>query len=623
MNQLTPLRQACLATFRDALGTVLLQAEELLFALAGQSNEGGAIDLHLDTLRYLRSLRGDAALAITRHLEKQWEGGKTDAKVDPLVIQALGRLAVHAEAVHFEALATIERGLQAAGAKAAFSMDDLKPQAFASAIAAYLAERPAPPPMQLLLVRLLDQLLVPAMGEMYQRIKQALEPHSLVGEGHAPGETVDHTATRVMERDALLAHLDAIQARVCDRPPDQVTELRQLRSVPELPQEVVLAPELQRLMDLMGLMVYDAVTDPGLSVSFKSTLLRMRLPLMKAALLDREVLHNARHPVRQLWNRLVDLARVPNAEHAPWRPRVERVIGSLCSNFAHDLGIFSTALEKLRAAEHLPRDIAPAMEQTASQRAPAVSFNEARTAATQAIRTTLASHDKVPQPLRTFLLQTWGPLMLLIAQRTGPQGDDWEQACGMMRELVGLLTAEGACRQEGMEPLLHRMQETLRRHGLEQRGFHKTFEELRQALESAAQETPKPEAKAPPASGSSPQPAQQPPSLPQTSLALPPGVVDEFIRMAFHPGDWFLVHVAEGQVPRRLKAYHVDTTRGVLVFADRLEQPVLERPIGQFIDDVLAGRSHPVFEDERHAHALRQLRQSISTSPPGTERRRA
>jgi hypothetical protein len=109
--------------------------------------------------------------------------------------------------------------------------------------------------------------------------------------------------------------------------------------------------------------------------------------------------------------------------------------------------------------------------------------------------------------------------------------------------------------------------------------------------------------------------------LPQPSLALPQRVVDEFIRMAFQPGDWFLVHVAEGQVPRRLKAYHVDTTLGVLVFADRLEQPVLERPIGQFIDDVLAGRSHPVFEDERHAHALRQLRQHISTSLPGTERR--
>ncbi len=620
MNQVTPLRQACLAAFRDALGAILLQAEELLFALAGQSSEGGAVDLHLDTLRYLRSLRSDGAQTITRHLAEQWEGGKTDAEVDPLVIQALDRLAVHAEAVHFEALAAIERGLQAAGAGAAFSMDDLRPQAFTSAIAAYLAEQPAPPPVQLLLVRLLDQLLVPAMDEMYQRIKQVLEPHGRAGEGYTPGETVDHTATGVMDRDALLAHLDAIQSRVCDRVPDQVTELHQLRGVPELPQEVVLAPELQRLTNLMGLMVYDAVTDPGLSVSFKTTLLRMHLPLMKAALLDREVLHDAKHPVRQLWSRLVDLARVPNAEHTPWRPRVERIIGSLCSDFAHDLGIFSTALEKLRTAEHLPRDISPAMERAASQHAPAVSFNEARTAATQAIHTTLASHGTVPQPLRTFLLQTWGPLMLLIAQRTGPQGDDWEQAHGMMRELVRLSAAGDTSRPGGAEPLLHRMQETLRRHGLEQRGFHKAFEELRQALESTAPETKKPEAEAPPASGSSPQPAQ-PPSLPQPSLALPPRVVDEFIRMAFQPGDWFLVHVAEGQVPRRLKAYHADTSQGVLVFADRLERPVLERSISQFIDDVLAGRSHPVFEDERHGHALRQLRQHISTSLPGTERR--
>lgn len=618
MNPIPSLRQAFLAAFHAALGTILRQAEELLFALAEQSREGSVVDLHLDTLRYLRSLRSDGAQAITQLLAKQWAGGKADVEVHPLVIQALGRLAVHAEAVHFEVLATLERGLQAAGAEAAFSMDDLRPQAFTSAIAAYLAEHPAAPPVQLLLVRLLDQLLVPAMDEVYQGIKQLLEPYSRADEGHAPGETVDHTATGVMDRDALLAHLDTIQSRVCNRIPDQVTELHQLRGVPELPHDVALAPELQRLMDLMGLMVYDAVTDPGLSASFKTMLLRMHLPLMKAALLDREVLHDAKHPVRQLWSRLVDLARVPNAEQAPWRPRVERVIGSLCSDFAHDLDIFATALEKLRTVEHLPRDISPAVERAASQRAPAVSFNEARTAATQAIHATLAAHGTVPQVLRTFLLQTWGPLMLLIAQQSGPQGEDWEHANGMLRELMRLAAAEEAERRAGVEPLLHRMQETLRHHGLKQSGFHKAFGELRQALlERPSPETKKPDAAPPPAPESSPPPAQ-PPALPQPSL--PQRVVDEFIRLAFQPGDWFLVHVAEGQVQRRLKAYHVDTTLGVLVFSDRLEQPVLERPIGQFIDDVLAGRSHPVFEDERYNHALRQLKQHIATSLSGPER---
>ncbi|MGK0673204.1 MAG: DUF1631 family protein [Halothiobacillaceae bacterium] len=621
MNQAAPLRQACLAAFRDALGTALLHAEELLFALTEQSNEGHAVELHMDMLHHLRSLRSDATGAITRHLEAQWEGRKTNAEVSPQVLHALDRLAVHAQAMHFDVLATIERGLQAAGTRAVFSMDNLEPQAFTSAIAAYLAERPAPPPIQLLLLRLLDQLLVPTMGEMYRRIEQVLAKHSLTGEGHTLGETVDHTATGVMERDALFAHLDAIQAHVCSSVPDQVTELHQLRGVPKLPQEAVLAPELQRMMDLISLMIYDAVTDPGLSVSFKTTLLRMRLPLMKAALLDREVLHDAKHPVRQLWNRLLDLARVPNAEHAPWRPHVERVISRLCSDFAHDLGIFSTVLEKLRAAEHLPRDFSPAMKQATAQRASAaVGFSEARTVTTQAIRTTLASHGTVPQPVHTFLLQTWGPLMLMIAQRTGPQGDDWEQAHNMMQELVRLSAAGDASRPRGAEPLLHRMQETLRRHGLEQRGFHKAFEELRQTLESAAPETQKPQAEAPPASGSSPPPAQTS-SLPRPSLAIPPHVVGQFIHTTFHPGEWFLVHIAEGQVPRRLKAYHVDTRRGVLVFTDRLERPVLERSINQFIDDMLAERSYPVFKNERYAHALRQLRQSISIPPPGTERR--
>ncbi|HET19371.1 MAG TPA: DUF1631 family protein, partial [Chromatiales bacterium] len=573
----------------------------------------------------------------------------------PQITQALGRLTSHAESSHLTIIDTLQGDLDAPAAALTLPAGAILPGGLTSAIAAFMADHPAQVPILMLFVRLLDQLLVPALDETYHNIQSILQRHGIDRGSQKPGMEIDHAATGVLDREALLAHLDAIQERVCSQALDTEPELHKLRGVPELPHEAVLVPELQRLMDLMGLMVYDGVTAPNLCSSFKAPLLRMHLPLLKAVLLDGQVLHNANHPVRQLWSRLLELARTPNADQAPWRPRVERIVSSLCSDFRHDLGIFEKALEKLRTAEHLPRDITPAMQRAPSRSSPGISFNEARTAATQSVQAILAAQGAVPPTLRTFLLQTWGPLMLLIAQRAGPQGDEWETAHAMMRELVAFAAPHPVEPETALRPLLDRMQALLTKNGLGQKGFHQAFEELHQALQKSMarpQAAPAPEASHPPPL-SLPEPVPMPAGLegtpgikartilqagavasgtpaahvaeahaePQAPPAAPPAAlpgraVEEFIRLAFHPGDWYLVHAGDAQVPRRLKAFLVDDTLGMLVFSDRLERPILERPIAQFVEDVLAGRSHPVFEDERYSHALKQLRQNISASTP-------
>ena len=656
-------RSECLAAVQNTLNTVILRADELLFALAGQSGEG--VDLHLNTLRYLRSIRASFARAVTQHLFELCETGAAieALEIDPQISQALGRLTSHAESSHLTIIDALQGTLDTPALALTLPAGAILPGGLTAAIAAFMADHPAEVPILLLFVRLLDQLLVPALDETYHNIQSILRRHGIDRDNHKPEMDIDYTATGVLDREALLAHLDAVQEHVCNQALDPQPELHKLRGVPELPHEAVLVPELQRLMDLMGLMVYDGVTAPNLCSSLKALLLRMHLPLLKAVLLDDQVLHNANHPVRQLWSRLLELARAPNADQAPWRPRVERIVSSLCRDFRHDLGIFDKALEKLRTVEHLPRDITPAMQRAPSRSSPGIGFYEARTAATQAIHAILADQGVVPSALRTFLLQTWGPLMLLIAQRTGPQGDEWEAAHAMMRALVAFAAPHPAEPETALRPLLDRMQALLTKNGLGQKDFHPAFEELHQALQKSIarpQAAPAPDACHPPpltlpepepvpmpagfentpgikartilqaGAVTSPSPAArvaethaEPPAPPTAAQppALPSRAVGEFIRLAFHPGEWYLVHTGGAQVPRRLKAYLVDNARGMLVFSDRLERPILERPIAQFVEDVLAGRSHPVFDDERYNQALKQLRQNISASTPSPEPR--
>lgn len=600
MNAAVGFRQPCLIILRDTLQAVLLEAEELLFTLTRQAQDHQALDLHLDTLRYLRNLRQHALPDMLRQLEAP--EAHQPPPLNPVLEQALERLALHIEASHINLIAALEGKLEALGLDPKLALYGFRPRDISTAIAQQLAAQPADLASQLFVLRLLDQLLVPALGTVYQHLHQQLESCSAANHGQGLPPCIDPQATGILDREALLAHFERLQQRLCQQTLPTNIELPQLRRVPELPADTLLTPDMQYTLDLMGLMIYDALTDPTVSEELKPLLLRMHLPLLKATVLDPTIVRNPQHPVRQLWTRLVLLARQAKAAQAPWRTRVERLIQDLCLNLGQDLALFARTLEKLRSIEYLPRDFTPAMQRQREHTCSCLSFNEARSLATDTIHAVLAEYDdQIPTWLRTFLLQTWGPLLLIIAQHQGHASQDWMEAVGLMRRLLRLACYQEA-EDENPQRLLEAMHACMKQHGLEQPAFQKALKELFQQLE--ANSRPAPSASAP--ASSTPIPAaSSPESIP---LKLPLRVIEAFLRQAFRPGDWYLIHSPLDPIPRRLKAYHADLALGVVVFADRLERPVLELPLQQFIQDILANRTHPVFPDDRHELALSQLK---------------
>ena len=631
------LIETILEALQYSIATTLLQTDDLLFALASGTEEGQEVNLHLDTLRFLRNLRSPLPLETTTVLRALWANPTPDREqgASAGAPYALSAITGHIEALHHPLIDTIQRRLSSASAEARAGLpsDALEPRVIVQAITTALASYGASENINMLVIRLLDQLLSPALGEFYMEADQALAAHGLSTE-RSTSLHIDHEASGVMDKAALLDHLDQLQAAsLSDTGSGQDLWIRGL---PRLPDGATLPFSLKRPMELMGLMVYDALTNEGISPSFKTTLTHLHVPLIKAGLLDENVITRPQHPARQLWQELTELALLPDADTAPWRQTFDQLVTQLVKDFKRDLALFTTALDALA---HL-RDVSVINDVPSPiQDAPSptkVSFEEASSIALDSIRNALAS-QRIPGSLRAFLMQAWGPLLMHLAQSEGLDSDAFAQARQLMVRLIQQTAIPLQPGQGNPVETLQSMKELLvSNHRMPQSmdcllpALHEELEAAHKALtmpssaevKPTGSPTPMPEKSrvAPPSSATEPVlPIEPAPTGPKYHI--PAIHIDNYLRLAVQAGDWYLVHAGPGLTARRLKVFHVDPLRGVVVFADRLDTPVLERIFTNFIDDVLDGVSRPVFEEERHIHALKRLRLQLDQGqkPHGSE----
>ncbi|GEM_PF-1728777 len=621
------LIERILESLHYCLASTLLQTDDLLFALASSTEEGQEVNLHLDTLRFLRTLRSPLPLETSTVLRTLWTEETTHARQPPVAETAYVQSAItrHIEALHHPLIDVIRRRLSSARpeARAHLPVHAFDPAVIVQAIASALAGYGATENISTLVIRLLDQLLAPALGEFYAEIDQMLAAHGLAPERSSTLQ-IDHEASGVMDKAGLLEHLDHLQSRA--RQGADAEQALWVRGLPRLPDGAALPPKLKRPMELMGLLVYDTLTDEGITPGFKPILAKLHIPLLKAALLDDKVITQSRHPVRQAWQRLSECAKQPDAATQASTHDCQRLVDQLTDAFKRDLVVFDTLRDELT---RLRNNAGPGVVMAVEQPAPAkISFEEASSLALATLRHALTG-KRVPSSVRAFLMQAWSPLLMHLAQTEGTSAGLFEQASALMGKLIGQtampLQAGSGNPLETLESMLGLMTS---RQGLPQ-GMDGLLPILRQELEATRRTSliPSPlPSPAPPAlttlstaPGTPSVTPGKPEPMPSPQHHVPRNLIDNYLRLAMHAGDWFLVHSGTDQPARRLKVFHVDPLRGVLVFSDRLDSPVMERPFTAFVDDLLNKLSRPVFEEERHTQALKQLRAQLEQDRQGAE----
>ncbi len=188
----------------------------------------------------------------------------------------------------------------------------------------------------------------------------------------------------------------------------------------------------QMTVELVSVVFDYIYADKSLAEPVKHQLLRLQVVAVKAALLDRSFFARRQHPMRQLIDRITQLAADPDADLAVGAPLVAgltRVIDQLIAEFASDLTAFLVAIDRideLSQQEATRRSVQIATQLKAAER------EEAYSLALEDARNEIAIRidQETPTFIREFLLRWWTPVIARarVEVRFAPTGEACEPA---------------------------------------------------------------------------------------------------------------------------------------------------------------------------------------------------
>src|SRR5512139_892507 len=200
-----------------------------------------------------------------------------------------------------------------------------------------------------------------------------------------------------------------------------------LRSLQQSPVMQAASPLDAVLVDAVA-MLFDVVFDePGIPDRLKAQIARLQIPVLKAAMLDRNFFSQQNHPVRRMLDAIGTLA-VYLGDNAAGNARLEaisQVVSRVLENFEQDVGVFDAAAAELEA-------MGTALENTLDETAD-LSLQEDIARIKRAERAELAPvivHDIIKrtikdQPVvdavRLFLQRDWAQLLMADYVNEGEQ----------------------------------------------------------------------------------------------------------------------------------------------------------------------------------------------------------
>jgi hypothetical protein len=201
------------------------------------------------------------------------------------------------------------------------------------------------------------------------------------------------------------------------------------------PLDAVLVDAVAMLFDV----VFDEVSIPD---RLKAQIARLQIPVLKAAMLDRNFFSQSNHPVRRMLDAIATLAvHLPETETGNARlEAISQVVSRVLDSFEKDIAVFESAAAELEA---LGSTLEEKLEETVD-----VSLQPDIAQIRQAERAELAPvivHDFINRALkdqpvvdtvREFLRRDWAQLLTLDYINEGEQGAHFNSHVETMRELV-------------------------------------------------------------------------------------------------------------------------------------------------------------------------------------------
>ncbi|WP_434773378.1 DUF1631 domain-containing protein [Pseudomonas entomophila] len=316
----------------------------------------------------------------------------------------------------------------------------------------------------------------------------------------APGSR----GAQVIEGHDLLRLLTALQQRVLapeqSEPLSVVEQLEQ--SLAHIARRGSLACRLtehdEAVIDLVGLTFDQFLADPNLPRALKTLIDRVRLPVMKAALLEAGFFDHPGHPARRLIQVIADagMGWSEEGEASPEGVQVtlEHLVHRLLADFAEDMGLFTAVQNECLARVDEERQRTARLEQRVRDAEEGrLRWLQARQSVQRELN--LRLHGRfMPHMVVDMLVTGWSQVLLMAWLKHGERSLPWSKALATMDSLLLSVAPhrQTLARQELLERvpgLLKALREGLAGVAMESTAMSAFFQRLQQLHLRACSQT--------------------------------------------------------------------------------------------------------------------------------------
>ena len=359
-----------------------------------------------------------------------------------------------------------------------------------------------------------------------------------------------------------------------------------LRSLQQSPVMQAASPLDAVLVDAVA-MLFDVVFDEAsIPDRLKAQIARLQIPVLKAAMLDRNFFSQPNHPVRRMLDAIAKLAvHLPDNETGNARlETISQVVSRVLDSFEQDIAVFDSAAAELEAISvtlddtleetvdaSLQEDIAQIRQTERAELAPVIVHDFIN----RALR-----DQPVADAVREFLRRDWAQLLTMDYVDAGEQGAHFNSHVETMRELVWSVQPKADMDARLMlvrilPGLLKRLREGTAEIALPQKLSDRFFATLvilhANAVRPNAQPVPLPDITPEEIEALTPAPVPDPvAALVSEAEPAVPEVEDEFSlrARALNKGDWVEFHYDDGTF-RWARLGWVSGIRNTYLFSDQ------------------------------------------------------
>jgi hypothetical protein len=343
---------------------------------------------------------------------------------------------------------------------------------------------------------------------------------------------------------------------------------------------------------------------------------KLQVPVIKLALIDFAFFQNADHPARKLLNGLVDLSVGVAGNTEPLFGKLAAVVKRVIEKFEVDLTPLEQAFKDLLRLREVEGEEIRRIEARFQREARVEARRLAAKRKVVGILNRTMQNVQPPEEVTTFILKCWAPYMAQTHLRQGIESEAWLSAVKVLRQLVkaaGLpADTPNAPFAAPVEDYFDRLRATLEQAGCYKQAQAACMQRARAwflqrcgSQKHTADAVACRDASAPQTDAAT----DEEPEVSQTQVRLR-GLLSQ-VPEEVKPGAWFEIYRGEGKAKRRLKVSVVLEDIGRLLFADRTGRGVLEIELQSFLEDLRAGRTMLISDDNRFDQALSLVIESI------------